>query len=148
MANSLLSEYYTSLSFVQVAGEADQSKDRKEGDGADSDNDLELESEGGGGGGGGFGGIRMSSVQEVIAKARFDEAFNIAPTVGLSNDLEELARLVDEEQQEEEEKSMFMRMQNPVIPIRVLCRAVNPHCDQFDIYFGQVLSRRIQRKGN
>lgn len=109
MANYQLSEYYTSLSFVQVAGEADQSKDRKEGDGADSDNDLELESEGGGGGGGGFGGIRMSSVQEVIAKARFDEAFNIAPTVGLSNDLEELARLVDEEQQEEEEKSMFMK---------------------------------------
>ena len=85
-----------------MAGEADQSKDDKESDSTDSEDDLELEDEGGGGG---FGGIRMSSVQEVIAKARFAEAFNIGPTVGLSNDLDDLVKLVDEEQQEEEGKS-------------------------------------------
>lgn len=79
-------------------GEADQSKESgKEDTNTDSESDPEGEE------GGGFGGIRMSSVQEVIAKARFAEAFNIASTVGLSENLEDLAKFVDEEQQQEEE---------------------------------------------
>ena len=82
-------------------GEADQSKESgKEDTNTDSESDPEGEE-----GGGGFGGIRMSSVQEVIAKARFAEAFNIASTVGLSENLEDLAKFVDEEQQQEEEGS-------------------------------------------
>lgn len=94
-------------------GETDQSKESgKEDTNTDSESDPEAEGEGGGGGGG-FGGIRMSSVQEVIAKARFAEAFNIASTVGLSENLEDLAKFVDEEQQQEEEGNSMSSLQYP-----------------------------------
>lgn len=94
--------------------EADQSKESgKEDTNTDSESDPEGE-----GGGGGFGGIRMSSVQEVIAKARFAEAFNIASTVGLSENLEDLAKFVDEEQQQEEEGSGMSSLQYPLLNVK------------------------------
>lgn len=42
------------------------------------------------GGGKGFGGIKMDSVKDVIAKARFNE-FYLHANLGLSENLEELA---------------------------------------------------------
>lgn len=48
---------------------------------------------------GGFGGIRNQSVDEIIAKARFTESFLAASvSIGLTDDLEELARLGEVEE--------------------------------------------------
>lgn len=60
----------------------------------DKDEDLE-ESEGDGLTG--FGGIKMSSVEDIIAKARMTEAFLNVPTAGLTVDLSSLADLVNDE---------------------------------------------------
>ena len=50
----------------------------------------------------GFGGIRMRSVTEIIAKARADEDFFSATTMaGLSNRIEDLVKLVDGENEED-----------------------------------------------
>ena len=53
-------------------------------------------------GGGGFGGIVMSSVQDTIARARIAEAFVAMSAAGLSDNLEDLAKLVEEEEEESE----------------------------------------------
>ncbi len=50
--------------------------------------------------GGGFGGIVMSSVEDIIAKARLAESCMTATTAGLSDDLEDLAKLVSEDEEE------------------------------------------------
>ena len=64
----------------------------------DTDEDEEH-SEGEGGSAGGFGGIRNQSVDEIIAKARFTESFLAASvSIGLTNSLEELAKLGEEEE--------------------------------------------------
>ena len=53
---------------------------------------------------GGFGGIRNQSVDEIIAKARFTESFLAASaSIGLTDNLEELARLGDGEEEREGE---------------------------------------------
>ncbi|CAI8021266.1 Transcription factor IIIB 90 kDa subunit [Geodia barretti] len=58
----------------------------------------EEEEEGGRGGGGGFGGIVIGSVEETIERARIAEAFmNASSTAGLSENLDTLATLVDQE---------------------------------------------------
>ena len=44
----------------------------------------------------GFGGIKLSSVEDIIAKARMTETFMNIPTAGLSDNLTELGRLVEE----------------------------------------------------
>lgn len=41
----------------------------------------------------GFAGIKLSSVEEIIAKARMAEAFLTVPIAGLSDDLNDLAKL-------------------------------------------------------
>ena len=48
-------------------------------------------------GGHGFGGIKMNSVQQIIAKARVAEAFLSVPMAGLGNDLRDLANFVEED---------------------------------------------------
>ena len=45
----------------------------------------------------GFGGIKMKSVQQIIAKARVAEAFLSIPTAGLGNNLHELANFVEDD---------------------------------------------------
>ena len=60
-------------------------------EGMEEENEEEEEA---GGTIGGFGGIRSESVDEIIAKARFTESFLAASSsIGLTNDLDELARL-------------------------------------------------------
>ena len=50
----------------------------------------------------GFGGIRMRSVTEIIAKARADEDFfSVTTMAGLSNRIEDLVKLVDGENEED-----------------------------------------------
>ena len=43
----------------------------------------------------GFGGIKLSSVDEIIARARMTEAFISVPTAGLFDNLQDLTKLVD-----------------------------------------------------
>lgn len=43
----------------------------------------------------GFGGIKLSSVDEIIARARMTEAFMSVPTAGLSDNLQDLSKLVE-----------------------------------------------------
>lgn len=45
----------------------------------------------------GFGGIKMASVQEIIAKARFNESY-LHVNLGLSENLEDLAKHFENEQ--------------------------------------------------
>ena len=51
----------------------------------------------------GFGGIKVSSVEDIIAKARMAEAFLNVPKAGLSSDLSDLAELVGEGNNQETE---------------------------------------------
>ncbi len=46
----------------------------------------------------GYGGIKVSSVEDIIAKARMAEAFLNVPTAGLSGNLSELAQLEEDTQ--------------------------------------------------
>ena len=45
----------------------------------------------------GFRGIKMNSVQQIIAKARVAEAFLSVPVAGLGNDLHDLANFVEDD---------------------------------------------------
>jgi transcription factor IIIB subunit 2 len=75
---------------VGEEGDVVRSKERGEED--------EEEEEEGRGGGGGFGGIVIGSVEETIERARIAEAFmNASSTAGLSENLDTLATLVDQE---------------------------------------------------
>lgn len=72
-------------------GDSDESEDEV------IDIDEENAEEGLESGGGGFGGIKMSSVQDIIAKARIVEEFMSSRTAaGLSDNLEDLAKLVED----------------------------------------------------
>ena len=74
----------------------DNDESGEEGEGEEGEDDEEKED-------GGFSGIKMESVQDIIAKARFAESFlKGTPTLGLGENLEELAQLVDEEQKQGE----------------------------------------------
>ena len=46
----------------------------------------------------GYSGIKLKSVQDIIAKARMAEAFYNVPTAGLSDSLSDLAQLVEEKE--------------------------------------------------
>ena len=75
----------------------DNCESGEDGEGMEEAEDVEEEE------GGGFSGIKMESVQDIIAKARFAESFlKGTPTLGLGENLEELIQLVDEEQKESE----------------------------------------------
>lgn len=76
----------------------------------DSDEDSEPHENGEGGReseeevGGGFSGIRMESVKDIIAKARFAESYLRGGSgVELGENLEELAQIVEEEEPKAEE---------------------------------------------
>ena len=77
---------------------------QSEGEGEESGGEEEEEEEEEEDSAGGFSGIRNHSVDEIIAKARFTESFLTmsAASVGLTDNLEELARLGEEEEEEEE----------------------------------------------
>ena len=64
----------------------------------------------------GFGGIKLSSVEDIIAKARTAEAFLSVPTAGLSDNLSDLAKLVDET--EENREHSYVRY---IVFIDMLC---------------------------
>ena len=87
---------YISSTPPQAAADSEDSEKSADDSGTDNEDTAgELETVGGG-----FGGIVMTSVQDTIAKARLTEAFMNAPTAGLSNNLDELAKLVEEEEEE------------------------------------------------
>ena len=46
----------------------------------------------------GYSGIKLKSVQDIIAKARMAEAFYNVPTAGLSDNLSDLAQFVEEKE--------------------------------------------------
>lgn len=46
----------------------------------------------------GYSGIKLKSVQDIIAKARMAEAFYNVPTAGLSDNLSDLAQLIEEKE--------------------------------------------------
>ena len=84
-AAALLSPLDVSESEDNLSGEQDSQKEmQQEGDGL------------------GFGGIKMQSVQQVIAKAHVAEAFLTVPTAGLGNDLHELASFVEDDDTHQE----------------------------------------------
>ena len=90
------------VTFVQAYPELDDGIDAQEMEAARigmSDEELEDDSRGG------YGGIVMSSVEDIISKARVSEAFIKGVSgVGLSGDLEDLAKLVNEDEEKQEGK--------------------------------------------
>jgi hypothetical protein len=56
----------------------------------------------------GYGGIKLNSVQDIIAKARNVEAFLNVPTAGLSEDITDLIDIVNHEEEGEEDNNSDM----------------------------------------
>lgn len=71
--------------------EEEEERDQEEVDKEKKDEEDEVEEQEMG-----FGGIKLSSVEDIIAKARMTETFMNIPTAGLSDNLTELGRLVEE----------------------------------------------------
>jgi hypothetical protein len=53
----------------------------------------------------GYGGIKLNSVQDIIAKARNVEAFLNVPIAGLSEDITDLIDIINHEEEEEDNNS-------------------------------------------